>query len=183
MRLVFLACSALLLAGTYANAQPRPEAADAQVQFDNKVRTWDGFGVNYVEAAQTRDYRKRPQEYGGFSTLSEEKRRQILDMIFGPDGLKPGIVKMFLDSLHEGMSESDNDNGDPNVTDMSRFDHKTTTKWMRYFVREGLERTRARGADLQIITTLYGPPDGLPSRNSFGAAISISPKRKKSPST
>jgi hypothetical protein len=29
---------------------------------------------------------------------------------------------------------------------------------MRYFVREGLARTRARGADLQIITTLYGPP-------------------------
>ena len=41
---------------------------------------------------------------------------------------------------------------------MSKFDHKTTTEWMRYFVREGLDRTRARGADLQIITTLYGPP-------------------------
>ena len=38
------------------------------------------------------------------------------------------------------------------------FDHERTTKWMRYFVREGLEKTRARGADLEIITTLYGPP-------------------------
>jgi hypothetical protein len=29
---------------------------------------------------------------------------------------------------------------------------------MRYFVREGLKKTRAWGGDLEIITTLYGPP-------------------------
>ncbi|NJO03957.1 MAG: hypothetical protein HC880_21810 [Bacteroidia bacterium] len=29
---------------------------------------------------------------------------------------------------------------------------------MRYFVREGLKKTRQWGGDLQIITTLYGPP-------------------------
>jgi hypothetical protein len=29
---------------------------------------------------------------------------------------------------------------------------------MRYFVREGLARTRAWGGDLEILTTLYGPP-------------------------
>jgi hypothetical protein len=29
---------------------------------------------------------------------------------------------------------------------------------MRYFVRAGLQRTRKRGGDLQIVTTLYGPP-------------------------
>jgi hypothetical protein len=41
------------------------------VDFTKKLRTWDGFGVNYVEVAQTRGYGTNPQEYGGFGTLSE----------------------------------------------------------------------------------------------------------------
>ena len=41
------------------------------VDFSKRIRDWDGFGVNYVEAAQTRDYRADPQEYGGFSLLIE----------------------------------------------------------------------------------------------------------------
>jgi hypothetical protein len=51
-----------------------------------------------------------------------------------------------------------NDNNDPHAIDMSKFDRETSTKWMRYFAREGLKKTRARGGDLQIITTLYGAP-------------------------
>ena len=127
------------------------------MDFSRSLRIWDGFGVNYVQVAQTRDYKKWPQEYGGFSTLTEAQRREILDLTFGEDGLKPGLLKMFLDPYHEGLTEADNDNKDPNLIDQSRFDHKTTTEWMRYFAREGLARTRARGSDLQIITTLYGP--------------------------
>ena len=121
------------------------DAVRAEVDFSNKLRAWDGFGVNYVEVAQTKDYRADPQEYGGFSILDEDERQQILDMIFGDDGLKPGVVKMFFDPFHQKRPDAE-------------FDHETTTKWMRYFVREGLKRTRARGDDLTIVTTLYGPP-------------------------
>lgn len=132
---------------------------DASVAFDRPLQVWDGFGVNYVEVAQTRDYKADPQEYGGFSTLSETKRQEILDLIFGADGLKPGVLKMFLDPWHEGTTKVGNDNADPNVIDPTRFDHKTTTRWMRYFIQEGLKRTRAQGIpDLPIVTTLYGPP-------------------------
>jgi O-glycosyl hydrolase len=118
---------------------------NATVDFSNHTREWDGFGVNYVELAQSPDYDEWPQEYGGFSRLTEEERQEILEMIFGEDGLKPGIVKMFFDPFQQ------DEPGGP-------FDHERTTKWMRYFVREGLKRTRARGADLEILTTLYGPP-------------------------
>ena len=117
------------------------------VNFDEQLREWDGFGINYVETCNIRDfdeYLEHPQDYGGLSTLSEAKRQEILDLIFGPEGLKPGLVKMFLDPFHE--------------REKGRFDHETTTRWMRYFVREGLERTGAQGGDLQIITTMYGPP-------------------------
>ncbi len=124
------------------------------VHFDRHLRRWDGFGVNYVETAQTRDYQASPQDYGGFSTLSEEQRQKILDLIFGSDGLRPSIVKMFLDPFHEKT----NDNEDPWRIDPSKFDHTSTTRWMRYFVQEGRKRVLRQGTDLEIITTLYGPP-------------------------
>lgn len=151
---------------------------EVEVHFDKKLRTWDGFGVNYVETAQTRDYQKWPQEYGGFSTLSKEKREEILDLIFGEDGLKPGVLKMFLDPFHEGMTEAGNDNRDPNVIDQSRFDHKTYTQWMRYFVREGLRRARAWGrAELPIVTTLYGPPPWM-TKQKFMRGRDLDPAMK-----
>ncbi len=128
----------------------------AKIDFTEQIREWDGFGVNYVEVSQTEDYREWPQEYGGFSILSQDDRNEILDLVFGEDGLKPGTVKMFFDPFQQ-KAENQNKPA-PDAIDMSNYDHRTTTKWMRYFVKEGLKRTRERGDDLKIITTLYGPP-------------------------
>ncbi len=124
-----------------------------RISYDRLLQPWDGFGVNYVEAAQTRDYDRDPQEYGGFSTLSEEKRREVIDLTFGEDGLKPGLLKMFLDPFHQ-----DKPGRDPYRIDHDEYDHCRSTEWMRYYAREGLRRTRARGDDLTILTDLYGPP-------------------------
>ena len=63
-----------LLSGMAAGQQP---PAEVSVHFDDRLRAWDGFGVTYVESCQTRDYRKTPQDYGGFHTLSQEKRDRI----------------------------------------------------------------------------------------------------------
>jgi hypothetical protein len=127
-----------------------PQALDftairAEVDFSRTLQAWDGFGFNYVETAHSSDMSKFNQEYGGFSLLDEQEKMEIVDMVFGEDGLKVGLVKMFLGSLHQKEA------GGP-------FDHEYTTENMRYFVRKGLQTTRARGGDLQIITTLYGPP-------------------------
>lgn len=120
-------------------------AIRAEVHFDEMIRPWDGFGFNYVETAQTMDYKTDQQEYGGFSLLDEKQKQEIIDLIFGDDGLKVGLVKMFHDPWHQ-------------ETPSSSFDHKSSTENMRYFVREGLKKTHASGRDVQIITTLYGPP-------------------------
>jgi hypothetical protein len=120
-------------------------AIRTEVHFDEMIREWDGFGFNYVETAQTMDYDEDPQEYGGFSLLNEIQKKEIIDMIFGEDGLKVGLIKMFYDPWHQA---------EPN----GPFNHRKTTENMRFFVREGLKTTRDRGADLEIITTLYGPP-------------------------
>ncbi len=145
----------------------------AFVDFNRKLRDWDGFGVNYVETCQTPDYSANPQDYGGFSTLSGEKRQEILEMIFGEDGLKPGIIKMFLDPFHQA---EDRQNGPgPDQIDMANYDHETTTGWMRYFAKKGLELTRSRGSDLSIITTLYGPP-GWMTKQKFVRGRDLDPE-------
>ena len=127
------------------------------VDFGHALRPWDGFGVNYVETAQTRDYEQWPQNYGGFDILTEPEREEILDLIFGPDGLRPALGKAFLDPWHEGLTAADNDNEDPWDLDPTGFDHESTTNWMRYFYREGLKRVRSWGGDMSLLATLYGP--------------------------
>ena len=130
--------------------QAYPQALDfnavqAKVDFSRTLQEWDGFGFNYVETAHTFDMTEFNQEYGGFSLLDEKEKNEIIQMVFGEDGLKVGLVKMFLVSNHQSKA------GGP-------FDHRFTTENMRFFVREGLALTRAGGRDLEIITTLYGPP-------------------------
>lgn len=120
-------------------------AVRAEVDFGSRLREWDGFGFNYVETAQTRDYSSQPQDYGGLSLLSEDDRREIIDLVFGDDGLRCGLLKMFLDPFHQ-----DEPGG--------KYDHARTTQWMRYFAREGVKKARQSGRDVSIITTLYGPP-------------------------
>ncbi|MDH7571146.1 MAG: hypothetical protein QHJ73_16340, partial [Armatimonadota bacterium] len=126
------------------------------VDFSIQLRPWDGFGINYVETAQTRDYHADPQDYGGFSILSEEDRYRVVDLIFGDDGLRPGVAKMFLDPFHQPQ-RGQGTRPDGRI-DLSAYDHTTTTRWMRFFINEGLKRTRERGGTLQVIVTLYGPP-------------------------
>ncbi len=134
------------------NAQPIDNDAEQQtnvavrVDFSSTLQDWDGFGVTYVELAQSIDPVTDPQEYGGLSRLTETKRSEILQLIFGEDGLQPNIVKMFLDPHHQKTPDG-------------TFDHESTTQWMRYFVQEGIEITEdRRGPGIEIITTLYGPP-------------------------
>ncbi len=117
----------------------------AAVDFGFSLREWDGFGFNYVETSQTYEYAKNPQDYGGLRFLSEVDRQAVVALVFGDDGLKPGLLKMFLDPLHQ-------------AGEGASFDHETTTRSMRYFAKEGLKLTRKRGDDLSIMTTLYAPP-------------------------
>jgi O-glycosyl hydrolase len=138
--------SALLFLAVPLFAQyPVIKGVNIQVKFDQEIRTWDGFGFNYVETAQTPNYKEFQQEYGGFSLLDNDEKSEIIDLVFGEEGLKVGLIKMFCDPFHQ-------------TEPGGAYDHETTTRNMREFVRKGLARTRSWGGDLEIITTLYGPP-------------------------
>lgn len=142
--LLILTCS--MVWGTMLQGQyPVIRGVPAEVDFSVQLRIWDGFGFNYVETAHTYDYEAYPQEYGGFSLLVEEQKKEIIDLVFGEGGLKVSLIKMFLDPLHQKAPGTD-------------FDHTMSAGNMLEFAAMGLEKTRARGGDLTLITTLYGPP-------------------------
>jgi hypothetical protein len=143
-----LLASSLITAGGAVAAHGQAlnfTASAGEIDFSKKLRVWDGFGFNYVQTAQTMDYASDPQEYGGFSLLTDQDRQKIIEMVFGDDGLKVSLVKMFYDPWHQAEPGG-------------KYDHEKTTQWLRYFAREGLKKARAAGRDLTIVTTLYGPP-------------------------
>ncbi|HBE68926.1 MAG TPA: hypothetical protein DDW52_12330 [Planctomycetaceae bacterium] len=141
-------CISSLLSGfilvTVVSAQETTpiETIPALVDFSSPMQEWDGFGFNYVEACQTRDYDNNPQDYGGFSLLDETQRKEIADLVFSPDGLNVDLIKMFLDPWHQAEPEGP-------------FDHAKSTRNMLDFVDRGFSTSEKK---LQVLTTLYGPP-------------------------
>ena len=85
---------------------------------------------------------------------------------------------MFLDPFHQQQTmPGAGYDFDPNVLDPTAYDHDRTTRWMRRFVKGGHELTRARGADLQIIITLYGPPAWM-TQQKFVRGRDLDPQYK-----
>jgi len=139
-----------------SNQPPKkdPIMDEIYVLFDQPINDWDGFGVNYVESSRSRDYQLEPEDYSGFSNLSEEQRKEVINLVFGEDGLQPSLLKMFLDPLHEKAVD-----GEINEANLANaYDHQTTTKFMRYFAKEGMELSRKQGIDLTVMAGMYGPP-------------------------
>ncbi len=129
---------------------------NARADFNTVLQPWDGFGLNYVETCQTRDYAAHPQDYGGMSIISDNDQARLIDLAFGPDGLRPGVVKMFLDPYHQPQPPAAAH--DDYTIDHRAYDHATTTRWMQRFVSHGLHAMRAQGLSFDVIVTLYGPP-------------------------
>lgn len=117
----------------------------AAVDFSATLQEWDGFGFNYVEATRTRDYASRREDLGGFSYLTEAQKAEILQLVFGRDGLGIEVLKIFLDPFHQADPEGP-------------FDHGTTTANMLFFAEQGNVLARSQGTRVEVITTLYGPP-------------------------
>lgn len=134
-----------------AEAPPKPHAV--AVDFGTAIRTWDGFGLNYIEAGHTNDPVKDYEDYGGFSRLSETQRQKVMDLLHGsldyskPDeGLQIGLHKIFLGPHHQS------------ALDAPFVGASASTPMTRYFLQETLKRRQVRGAGLEIVTTYYGVP-------------------------
>ena len=123
---------------------------EINMHFDQSLQVWEGFGCNYVEMSHSRD--GAYEDYGSFSELSEADKEKILDMIFGAEGLQPGVVKMFLPShlLPEPPQ--------PGVIDLDKYRFDQCMAQTIYFAKEGMRRSRENGIELRFMITMYGPP-------------------------
>lgn len=130
------------------NAQyPVFQGCPAKIDFSNTLRDWDGFGFNYVETAQTIDYATDAKDYGGFSIMSPASTEEIIELVFRNEGLKPGLVKMFLDPFHQ-------------VAQGTAFDHESSTR-------------KYGGIYMKPVLTGSFPGPGYKDHRSGSAAILI----------
>ncbi|MDX2108619.1 MAG: hypothetical protein SFY80_00085 [Verrucomicrobiota bacterium] len=128
-----------------------------KIDFGRALHEWDGFGFNYVETAQTRDYAEDAQDYGGLRTLSEVDRQRVSILVFGDDGLKPGLLKLFLDPFHQGKPCAGYQWGSM-VVQPEYYDHTRSAKSMLWMASEAVAAAKSRGESLSAMVTLYGPP-------------------------
>lgn len=135
-----------------ASAAPAP-AGQIAIDFGITIRTWDGFGVNYIEGGHTADPEREYEDYGGFSRLSESQRQQVMDLLYGPlhgdpadVGLGLALHKIFLDPHHQA------------APDGAFVGPSKSTEMSRYFLLEAAKRLKARGRTLDVLTTYYGVP-------------------------
>lgn len=122
----------------------------AAVDFGRKLRDWDGFGVNYVEMTHSRD--GRYEDYGSFSLMPVADSEMALDLIFGADGLRPGLVKMFLNPYL--LDEPPTLDG----LDLDAYRFEDYMPQILRFAREGIRRSAAWGGALRFYAGHYGPP-------------------------
>lgn len=120
------------------------------VQFDRPLQEWEGFGCNYVEMSHSRD--GAYEDYGSFSEMSEANKNRVLDMIFGADGLRTHVVKMFL-SPHLLVEPPQ-----PGVIRLDDYRFDECLPQNIYFAQEGIRRSLEQGITLRFIITMYGPP-------------------------
>ena len=62
------------------------------------------------------------------SERTPQQREEIAQLVFGENGLKPSVMKLFLDPFHQ-TEDHINSAGGGNI-DLENYDHKTTTRNM-----------------------------------------------------
>ncbi len=141
----FSDCEFLSIPPANGQASDTLKYIPALVDFSDTHQVWDGFGFNYVETGRTRDYAHAPQDHGGYSLLTEEEQKEVIHAVFDQDGLAIEIVKMFLDPWHQPSPDAP-------------YDHEGSTRNMLAFVEGGIDVAGQQDREIEVITTLYGPP-------------------------
>lgn len=150
------------VAGLGAASGAPAAAGQIAIDFGITIRTWDGFGVNYIEGGHTADPEREYEDYGGFSRLAESRRQEVMDLLYGPLtgdladlGMGLALHKIFLDPHHQA------------APDGAFVGPSKSTEMSRYFLLEAAKRLKARGRTLDVLTTYYGVPAWATTTGKF----------------
>jgi hypothetical protein len=138
----------------------------AYVDFTKKIRVWDGFGLQYLETFDIPDISKKHQDYGGFSLLSHDDRNRVSQLLFGNDGPKPAILRIFLDPFHQSTAQ-DSKITEDTLVDRIGFDHESSTTWTREFLSSAVSSVREWGGTLKVIVNCPAPPSWMTKQNEI----------------
>lgn len=119
----------------------------AHVDFSKKLRDWDGFGICFTDKAVV-----DPEEY---FTLNSN-HQQFLRSIFGHDGLRVGIIRLFLDPFRLDYCQQDND--EEHIEDLNEYHFSDFPSFHTQLARFALEMVRSWGGDLKIMLSSLCPP-------------------------
>jgi O-glycosyl hydrolase len=136
------------------------------VDFNKKLRVWDGFGLQYLENFDTPDIIKKRQDYGGFSLLSPDDKNNVSQLLFGSDGPKPAILRIFLDPFHQNTVQ-DSKITEDTLVDRNGYDHETSTTWTRGFLSSAYSSMREWGGSLKVIVNCPAPPFWMTKQNEI----------------
>lgn len=136
------------------------------VDFTKKIRPWDGFGLQYLETFDTPDVIRKPQDYGGFGLLSSDNKNRVIQLLFGDDGPKPAIVRIFLDPFHLSTVQ-DTKITEDTLVDRTGFDHESSTIHTREFLSSALSAVREWGGTLKVIVNCPAPPFWMTKQNEI----------------
>jgi O-glycosyl hydrolase len=128
----------------------------AYVDFSNKLRHWDGFGVSYSDADCGLNTSNFLQGFNGYSRLPPETRLQISDLFFGQLGLRPGIIRIFLDPFRQDYLESEKDEESP--IDLRDYKFGFDISGVRQFCSDALRSVKKWGGDIKVVATCLSPP-------------------------
>lgn len=130
----------------------------AHVDFSKKLRDWDGFGICLIDKA-TSD----PLEY---FTL-DNTHQKILETFFGNDGLRMGIVKLFIDPFHLDYCQHDGE--EDFITDFSQYHFNSSPLFHSELCKRITDIVRKWGGSLKIMLTSLCPPAWMTKQKELSA--------------
>ncbi len=119
----------------------------AHVDFSRKLRDWDGFGICFSDKAAV--------DPGEYFPLNESHKR-FLQEVFGPDGLRMGIAKMFIDPFRLNYCQQDSD--EDRIVEVNEYHFQDLPSFHAQVAHYALEVVRSWGGELKIILSGLCPP-------------------------
>ena len=134
----------------------------AYVDFSKRLRDWDGFGITY-----TGGVRRIPQSEKVFMSLQQENRLRLLESLFGSDGMRAAIIRLYLDPAYDLLSQPYR-SPEESTINVSEYAFEADSCDVCAFCTEARRVVAGWGGDLKLITTALSPPGWMTKQKEPG---------------
>lgn len=130
----------------------------AHVDFSRKLRDWDGFGICFTDKAIV-----DPLEYFSLN----DNHYQFLKDLFDVNGLRIGIIKMFIDPFHLDYCQHDSD--EDRIIEIGDYHFNDTPSFHSELCHLANNIVKKWGGNLKIMLTSLCPPPWMTKQKELSA--------------